>query len=145
MKLRIILSIPAILIFLTLSAQKPNPIGFYPANREPLVQQKYIPLPLGSIKPAGHLLKMLELQRDGLTGHLDSIYKLVCGPDNGWLGGTGDCWERGPYWIDGLVPLAYILDDEILKVKVQKWMDWSFRNQNRNARFMEFIFYRPDR
>ena len=135
LKLRIILSFPSILLFLALSAQKSDPAGFYIANREPLVQQKYIPLPLGSIKPAGHLLKMLELQRDGLTGHLDSIYKLVCGPDNGWLGGTGDCWERGPYWIDGLVPLAYILDDAELKAKVQKWMEWSFKNQRPDGYF----------
>ena len=135
LKLRIILSILAILLFLALPAQKPEPASFYIANRAPLVQQKYISLPLGSIKPSGHLLKMLELQRDGLTGHLDSIYKLVCGPDNGWLGGTGDCWERGPYWIDGLVPLAYILEDSELKAKVQKWMDWSFKNQRPDGYF----------
>jgi len=116
-------------------AQKPSAAGLYPGNRAPLVQQKYVPLPLGSIKPTGHLLTMLELQRDGLTGNLDSIYKVVCGPDNGWLGGTGDCWERGPYWIDGLVPLAYILNDQKLKAKVQKWMDWSFENQRPDGYF----------
>jgi hypothetical protein len=66
------------------------------------------------------LLKMLELQRDGTSGHLDSIYSLVCGDNNGWLGGTGDGWERGPYWIDGLVPLAYQLNDPVLKAKAQK-------------------------
>ena len=54
-----------------------------------------------------------------LTGKLDSIYSLVCGPNNGWLGGMGDGWERGPYWIDGLVPLAYMLDDQKLKTKGQ--------------------------
>jgi hypothetical protein len=42
------------------------------------------------------LLKMLELQREGLTGHMDDIYSVVCGDSNGWLGGTGDGWERGP-------------------------------------------------
>lgn len=65
---------------------------------------------------------MLELQRDGLTGHLDSIYELVCGPNNAWVGGQGDCWERGPYWLDGLMPLAYLLDDENLKAKAQEWI-----------------------
>jgi uncharacterized protein len=107
----------------------------YVSNRSPLNPLQYIPLPLGSIKPQGHLLKMLELQKDGLSGHLDSIYSLVCGPNNGWLGGTGDCWERGPYWIDGLVPLAYILDDEGLKKKAQIWIEWSLKNQRADGYF----------
>ena len=88
--------------------EKRNPE--YITNQSPLVTQPYTALPLGAIKPKGMLLKMLELQRDGLTGHLDSIYSEVCGDNNGWLGGIGDGWERGPYWIDGLVPLAYQLD-----------------------------------
>jgi len=109
--------------------------GLYPGNREPLLHQKYLPLPLGSISPQGHLKHMLETQRDGLTGHLDSIYSLVCGNDNGWLGGKGDCWERGPYWIDGLVPLAYILDDKQLKAKAQRWIDWTLEHQRPDGYF----------
>ena len=107
----------------------------YITNQPPLVAQNYTALPLGSIKAEGFLLKMLETQRDGLTGHLDSIYSLVCGPDNGWLGGTGDGWERGPYWLDGLVPLAYILDDAELKVKAQKWIEWSIQSQAEDGYF----------
>ncbi|MBK7173782.1 MAG: glycoside hydrolase family 127 protein [Bacteroidales bacterium] len=107
----------------------------YTENRLPLQPVKYLQLPLGAIKPQGHLLKMLELQRDGLSGHLDSIYSVVCGPQNGWLGGKGDCWERGPYWIDGLVPLAYILNDDALKKKVKDWMEWSIANQRPDGYF----------
>ncbi|MFB6320549.1 beta-L-arabinofuranosidase domain-containing protein [Saccharicrinis sp. FJH54] len=107
----------------------------YITNQAPLVAQPYTSLPLGAIRPQGMLLKMLELQRDGLTGHLDSIYSVVCGPDNGWLGGTGDGWERGPYWLDGLVPLAYILDDDDLKAKAQKWIEWSIENQQDDGYF----------
>lgn len=136
-KLKLILAIAVFILtgYLSAFSQKQNTKTLYQGNRAPLVQEKYISLPLGSIKPAGHLLTMLELQRDGLTGNLDSIYSVVCGPDNGWLGGTGDCWERGPYWIDGLVPLAFILDDAKLKAKVQKWMDWSFANQRPDGYF----------
>lgn len=107
----------------------------YITNRSPLVAQPYTSLPLGAIKPHGFLNKMLELQRDGLTGYLDSIYEVVCGPNNGWLGGTGDGWERGPYWLDGLVPLAYILDDEELKAKAQEWIEWSIENQRKDGYF----------
>ena len=109
--------------------------SFYITNQSPLVAQPYAALPLGSIKPQGWLLKMLELQQDGLTGNLDEVYKEVCGPDNAWLGGNGDAWERGPYWLDGLVPLAYILDDERLKLKAQQWIEWSIRSQREDGYF----------
>ncbi len=107
----------------------------YITNKSPLIAQPYTALPLGSIQPQGWLRNMLEIQRDGLTGNLDSVYEVVCGPLNGWLGGIGDGWERGPYWIDGLVPLAYILDDEGLKAKARKWIEWSLQNQREDGYF----------
>lgn len=110
----------------------------YITNQEPLIAQPYTQLPLGSIKAEGWLLNMLKTQREGLTGNLDEVYSLVVGDNNGWLGGTGDSWERGPYWVDGLVPLAYLLDDETLKKKVKKWIDWSIENQRENGYFGPF-------
>jgi len=107
----------------------------YITNQAPLAAQPYTALPLGNIRARGWLLHMLETQRDGLTGHLDSIYEVVCGPNNGWLGGAGDGWERGPYWIDGLLPLAYILDDEQLKAKAQPWVNWAIENQRADGYF----------
>ena len=114
---------------------KDNRNAHYTTNQAPLLAQPYTALPLGAIKPKGFLLKQLELQRDGLTGHLDSVYSLVCGGNNGWLGGTGDGWERGPYWIDGLIPLAYQLNDPALKAKAQKWIEWSINNQREDGYF----------
>ena len=96
------------------SAQNIN----YISNRKPLIENPYIQLPLGSISPKGWLLQQFKLSAIGMTGHLDEIWKDV-GPDNGWLGGKGDPWERGPYWLDGLVPLAYTLKDPILIKKIQ--------------------------
>ena len=113
---------------------------YYITNQEPLINQPYTALPLGAIRPKGWLLKMLETQRNGLTGKLDSMYALVCGPNNGWLGGTGDSWERGPYWIDGLVPLAYILNDAKLKAKAQQWIEWSIKNQRADGYFGPYPF-----
>jgi DUF1680 family protein len=125
----------ALLASASFAKEKEKRNTFYTTNQAPLVAQPYTALPLGAIKPKGMLLKMLQLQRDGLTGHLDSIYSLVCGPTNGWLGGVGDGWERGPYWVDGLMPLAYILDDAKLKAKAQKWVEWSIANQQPNGNF----------
>ncbi|MEX1239726.1 MAG: beta-L-arabinofuranosidase domain-containing protein [Cyclobacteriaceae bacterium] len=105
----------------------------YLQNRAPLKQKPYLELPLGSIKPQGWLLDQLERMRHGLTGNLDEIYPEVMGKRNGWLGGDGDGWERGPYWIDGLLPLAYILDDETLKNKVKPWIEWTMNNQQENG------------
>jgi len=112
----------------------------YITNQVPLIVQPYTALPLGSIKPDGWLKKMLETQRDGLTGKLDSVYELVCGQNNGWLGGNGDSWERGPYWIDGLVPLAYILNDANLIAKAQKWIEWSLKTQRPDGYFDPYPF-----
>lgn len=122
-----------ICLFSLLEVQSGN--KFYIANQKPLVEQPYMPLPLGSIRPQGMLLEMLNRQRDGLTGCMDSVYNVVCGDRNGWLGGTGDGWERGPYWIDGLLPLAYILDDQTLKEKALKWVEWSLNNQREDGNF----------
>src|SRR5690625_1286817 len=107
----------------------------YVTNRKPLSAQPYTELPIGNIKPKGWLLEQLNIQREGLTGNLDEVYSKVIGSNNGWLGGDGDGWERGPYWLDGLVPLAYLLDDEKLKKKAQKWIDWSLENQQGDGYF----------
>lgn len=131
--------IPAIVIIaITVSSYQSGPVlrnNHYPTNKEPLIAQPYTALPIGNIQAQGWLKTMLEIQRDGLTGNIDSVYEVVCGPQNGWLGGIGDGWERGPYWIDGLVPLAYILDDDALKAKAQKWIEWSLKNQREDGYF----------
>jgi hypothetical protein len=101
----------------------------YMQNRPPLEPKPYLELPLGSIQPDGWLLEQLITMKNGLTGHLDEYYGSVVGPRNGWLGGDGDGWERGPYWLDGLVPLAYILNDPDLKAKAKPWIEWSLKNQ----------------
>ena len=97
-------------------------------NRPPLVESSFYPLPLTSIKPAGWLLDQLRIQASGLTGHLGEFWPDV-GPNSAWLGGTGEGWERGPYYLDGLVPLAYLLDDPRLIAKVKPWIEWTLTNQ----------------
>lgn len=65
-------------------------------NRPPLRQKAFFELPLGAIRANGWLAVQLDRMRTGLTGDLDERYEAVVGPRNGWLGGDGDGWERGP-------------------------------------------------
>ena len=103
-------------------------------NRAPLQQNAFYPLPLGAILPAGWLRRQLQVQANGLGGHLDEVWSDV-GPASGWLGGTGESWERGPYFLDGLVPLAHLLDDARLKAKAQRFIDWTLDHQQPNGMF----------
>jgi hypothetical protein len=105
-----------------------------PLNREPLHRSAFQALPLGSIKPAGWLKNQLRIQASGLTGHLDEFWADV-GPNSGWLGGNGESWERGPYYLDGLVPLAYLLEDEKLLAKIKPWIEWTLNSARPNGMF----------
>ncbi|WP_338871396.1 beta-L-arabinofuranosidase domain-containing protein [Spirosoma sp. SC4-14] len=138
MKNKVILPILYAGFMLTAAAQvKQNalPTTGYLQNRAPLHPNAYLQLPLGTIKPKGWLREMLVRQKTGATGHLDKLYPLVMNQRNGWLGGNGDQWERGPYWIDGLLPLAYILDDEELIAKAKPWVDWAINSQQPDGYF----------
>ncbi|WP_446743380.1 beta-L-arabinofuranosidase domain-containing protein [Silvibacterium acidisoli] len=104
----------------------PGSVAVFPAT--------FTLLPLGSIRPRGWLKDQLRIQADGLSGHLDETWPDV-GSNSGWLGGTGESGERGPYFVDGLVPLAYLLDDDRLKAKAQKFMEWALRSQHASGAF----------
>lgn len=89
------------------------------------------PLQLGSIRPQGWLLNQLRIQASGLSGHLDEFWPDI--KDSGWIGGVAEGWERGPYWLDGVVPLAFLLDDATLKAKVTRWMDFILTHQHEDG------------
>lgn len=76
------------------------------------------PLPPGAIHAEGWLGRQLRQQADGLTGHLDEFWPDVS--ESQWFGGRAEGWERAPYWLDGLVPLAWALDDAALKEKARR-------------------------
>lgn len=95
-----------------------------PAELQP---RAFDPLPLGAVKPAGWLEKQLRIQCDGLSGNLDLFWPDV--KDSGWIGGKAEGWERMPYWLDGALPLAYLLDDAALKGRIEGYMNYILEHQ----------------
>ena len=89
------------------------------------------PLPLGSIRPDGWLKQQLLIQANGLSGKLDEFWPDV--RDSRWFGGHTEGWERAPYWLDGLIPLAFLLDDAALKDKVARYMDTIIGRQHEDG------------
>lgn len=101
-----------------------------------LREPAFRPLPLTSIKPRGWLLRQLRIQADGLSGHLDEFWPDVARSQ--WIGGDAEGWERAPYWLDGVVPLAWLLDDDRLKGKVRRFIDEILARQRDDGWFSPF-------
>ena len=73
------------------------------------------------IKPSGWLRRQLEIQAKGLSGNLDKVWPDV--RDSAWIGGESESWERVPYWLDGFIPLAYLLEDEDMTARAKRYID----------------------
>ena len=73
------------------------------------------------IKPEGWLRRQLEIQAESLAGNLDKVWRDV--RDSKWIGGDAEGWERVPYWLDGFIPLAYLLEDEDMIARAKKYID----------------------
>ncbi|KAH8591939.1 hypothetical protein B0O99DRAFT_518418 [Bisporella sp. PMI_857] len=96
----------------------------------PVLPLVFSPVPLGTTKPNGWLEDQLQLIADGLGGHERDFYRYV--KDSSWTGGDQEYStlnEAWPYWLNGIVPLAYSLDDERLKEQVKDGIDYVFEHQ----------------
>ena len=89
------------------------------------------PLALGQIKPTGWLKQQLQIQADGLSGHLDNFWPDV--KDSSWFGGKAEGWERAPYWLDGVIPLAQLIDDAALKGRIKDYINYIVSNQHKDG------------
>eukprot|EP00041_Stephanoeca_diplocostata_P014288 m.258596 g.258596 ORF g.258596 m.258596 type:complete len:767 (-) comp19647_c0_seq1:385-2685(-) len=95
-------------VALVIAVSDAIPVGR--SDAEPNIRNRtYTPLKVGSVTPKGWLLKQLQLQADGLSGHLSQFWPDI--QQSIWIGGTADggLHERAPYWLNGIVPLAYLL------------------------------------
>jgi hypothetical protein len=63
-----------------------------------------------SISPKGWIEEQLTTQLNGLSGNLHRFWPDI--KDSQWIGGNAEGWERVPYWLDGYVPLVYLLNDK---------------------------------
>ena len=110
----------------------------YIGNKAPLRPLSFINLPIGSIKPEGWVKKYLELQRDGLTGHLGEISAWLDKNNNAWYSGngTGDHgWEEVPYWLKGYGDLGYVLRDTAIIKETKRWLEKAFQSQRPDGYF----------
>lgn len=73
------------------------------------------------LKAAGWLKRQLEIQAKGLSGNLDKIWPDI--KDSAWIGGDREGWERVPYWLDGFIPLAYLLRDDDMISRAKRYID----------------------
>lgn len=108
----------------------------YTGNRLPLRPLNFLKLPVGSIQPEGWLRRYLELQKDGLSGHLNEISAWLAKDNNAWLTNGGDHgWEEVPYWLKGYGNLAYILNDPDMIAETKVWIEGAFANQQPDGYF----------
>ena len=119
------------------------------------IEQRYIPLDLGQIKPEGWLKDWAEDAANGITGHLDEYEQVF---EYGWLGrdisarqsdgdgvisSTGWLLEQSAYWLDGALKLGYQLGDSTIIRKTSRRLDGVvdgvLASENNT-----FIWWKPD-
>lgn len=85
------------------------------------------PAAASQFTPTGWLKAQLQLQAQGQAGNLDKIWPDV--RDSAWIGGPAEGWERVPYWLDGFIDLAWLLDDDDLKQRAKRYIDGILERQ----------------
>ncbi len=77
------------------------------------IQKNYFEqLSVKDISLKGWAYKQLRIQADGLSGALPEFWPDI--KDSAYIGGDREGWERVPYWLDGYIPMAFLLNDSKL-------------------------------
>eukprot|EP01084_Bolivina_argentea_P070770 128688_1 len=101
-----------------------------------IIPYSYSSLPIGSITPLGWLDTQLQLQANGLTGHLSEFWHGV--QNSSWIqpNGTGDneLEEFTPYWLNGIIPLHFLLpNNTALHSQSWKYISYILSHQSSNG------------
>jgi hypothetical protein len=89
------------------------------------------PFTVNDIKAKGWLEKQLHIQKNSLGGNLHNFWEDI--KDSKWIGGDCEGWERVPYWLDGLIPLAYLTENEELKQVAKRYIDAIIERQEEDG------------
>jgi hypothetical protein len=109
----------------------------YVSNQAPLLPSPLVKLPIGAIRPRGWILNQLEIQRDGMSGHLQEISQWCRYEGNAWVqpeaGHSG--WEEMPYWLKGYGDLGHVLKDQRILADTRKWVEAILTTQREDGWF----------
>ena len=110
----------------------------YVGNRVPLLPSSFVKLPIGSIAPHGWLRRQLELEKDGMVGHLAEISPWLDFAKSSWADKQGRGhfgWEELPYWLKGYGDLGYVLKDKAIIAQARKWIRAAMDSQRDDGWF----------
>lgn len=111
---------------------------YYVTNRAPLAPAPLLKLPIGSIRPGGWLRAQLELEAEGMTGHLEEISKWCDFTNSAWAtpdGSGPNGWEELPYWLKGYADLGYVLGNDQIIGNARKWIEATLASQESDGFF----------
>ena len=106
-----------------------NSASAAPSLRPPALQR----LDTGAVKPAGWLMDELTLQAKGMSGFLPYFWRFINGSE--WMApkGSGSPHQYVPYYIRGLMPLSFMVEDENLVSLRKHYTDYILDHQNMTA------------
>ncbi len=99
--------------------------------RQPVLRR----YPVGSIQPCGWLRTQLQLHASGMGGTLDTFWPYI--KNSRWFGGylpdERDVPDSVIYWLDGLIPMAWQLNDPVLQEKCHRYVGQLLDRQQENG------------
>jgi len=111
---------------------------FYVSNREPLLPNPLVKLPVGNVRPKGWLRQQLLLMADGMIGRLPETSQWCQSKGSAWASaeGQGDYgWEEVPYWLRGFGDLGSVLGDQRIIAEARRWVEAVLSSQEPDGYF----------